>query len=141
MRKRTKARECALKILYGIDITGDSIQESTDNFWQSQEIEDPGVQEFASILVKGVLENMERIDKEIAKSAANWQLNRMAVIDRNILRIATFELLFKQDIPPKVSINEAVDLAKRFGDVDSGRFVNGILDKINKTYCQDKQSK
>lgn len=141
MRKRTRARECALKILYGIDITGDSTQESIDNFWQSQEIEDPGVQEFAGVLVKGVLENLERIDKEIAKSAANWQLKRMAVIDRNILRIATFELLFKQDIPPKVSINEAVDLAKRFGDVDSGRFVNGILDKINKTYCQDKQSK
>ncbi|MBM3248286.1 MAG: transcription antitermination factor NusB [Candidatus Omnitrophica bacterium] len=141
MRKRTRSRECALKILYGIDITGDAIQESIDNFWQSQEIEDSGVQEFASILVKGVLENLDRIDKEISKSAANWQLKRMAVIDRNILRIATFELLFKQDIPPKVSINEAVDLAKRFGDVDSGRFVNGILDKINKTYCQDKQSK
>lgn len=141
MRKRTRARECALKILYGIDITGDSVQESIDNFWQSQEIEDPGVQEFTGVLVKGALENLDRIDKEIAKSAANWQLKRMAVIDRNILRIATYELLFIEDIPPKVSINEAVDLAKRFGDVDSGRFVNGILDKINKTYCQDKQSK
>ncbi|HOX54496.1 MAG: transcription antitermination factor NusB [Candidatus Omnitrophica bacterium] len=141
MRKRTRARECALKILYGIDITGDSAEASLDNFWQSQEIEDSGVQEFANDLVKGVLENLDKIDKEIAKSAANWQLKRMAVIDRNILRIATFELLFAQDIPPKVSINEAVDLAKRFGDVDSGRFVNGILDKINKTFCQDKQSK
>lgn len=141
MRKRTRARECALKILYGIDITGDSTEMSLDNFWQSQEIEDSGVQEFASDLVKGVLDNLDKIDKEIAKAAANWQLKRMAVIDRNILRIATFELLFKQDIPPKVSINEAVDLAKRFGDVDSGRFVNGILDKINKTSCQDKQSK
>jgi N utilization substance protein B len=141
MRKRTRARECALKILYGIDITGNSFQESVENFWQFQDVKDEEVKDFANQLVRGTRENLEKIDKEIAKFATNWQLKRMAVIDRNILRIATYELLFLEDIPPKVSINEAVELAKRFGDIDSGRFVNGVLDKINKTYCQDKKSK
>jgi transcription antitermination factor NusB len=73
------------------------------------------------------------IDKVISDYATNWELKRMAVTDRNILRFATYELLFMKDIPPKVSINEAIDIAKKYGDRDSGKFVNGILDKINKT--------
>ena len=88
--------------------------------------------EFTIQLVKGVMGNIEKIDKTISKYATNWQIDRMAVIDRNILRIAAFELLFLDDIPPKVSMNEAIDIAKRYGDKDSGKFVNGILDKINK---------
>ena len=74
-----------------------------------------------------------RIDDVIARYADNWEIHRMATVDRNILRLATYELLFVDEIPPKVSINEAVDLAKKFGDVESSRFVNGILDKIIKT--------
>lgn len=141
MRKRTRARECALKILYEVDITGNPFEESLANFWQFQETDDANIKDFASSLAKGVSENLDKIDKEIAKFATNWQLKRMAVIDRNVLRLAAYELLFIEDIPPKVSINEAVELAKRFGDLNSGRFVNGVLDKINKTYCQDKKSK
>jgi transcription antitermination factor NusB len=85
------------------------------------------------MLVRGVMKHREEIDRLISKYATNWDIARMAVIDRNILRFATFELLFADDIPPKVSINEAIDIAKRFGDKDSGSFVNGILDKIHKT--------
>ena len=72
------------------------------------------------------------VDKTISEHATNWTLKRMAVVDRNILRFATYELLFRDDIPPKVTINEAVDIAKKFGDANSGKFVNGILDKIGK---------
>jgi len=141
MRKRTRARECALKVLYEIDVSGGSHKESLENFWQFQEMDDTSIIDFANCLVEGTIKNLEQIDKEISQFAANWQLKRMAVIDRNILRLATYELLFLDDIPPKVTINEAVELAKKFGDVESGRFVNGVLDKINKTLCPDKKSK
>ena len=133
MRKRTKAREYALQILYAIDILNDKTDEPLKAFWDNAEEEDPEIRKFANMLVRGVLKNRETIDKMISKYATNWNIGRMAVIDRNILREATFELLFADDIPPKVSINEAIDIAKRYGDRDSGKFVNGILDKIHKT--------
>ena len=141
MRRRTRARECALKVLYEIDVTKNSHKESLENFWQFQEEKNSSIIDFANCLVEGTTKNLGRIDNELSKFATNWQLKRMAVIDRNILRLATYELLFQEDIPPKVSINEAVDLAKKFGDTESGRFVNGVLDKINKTLCQNKKSK
>lgn len=133
MRKRTKARECALKMLYAIDITKDEPHDAIDIFWQNNDKVEDEVREFANSLVLGVMKNKEKIDKVITDYATNWEMKRMAVIDRNILRFATFELLFMTDIPPKVSINEAIDIAKKFGDKDSGKFANGILDKINKT--------
>ncbi len=139
MRKRTRARDFALKFLYQVDITKDSTDKDFEEFWQNQEQSDPEVKEFASSLVKGTLDNLTQIDQKITSYAANWGLKRMAVVDRNILRLATYELIYLKDIPPKVSINEAVDLAKKYGDVESGRFVNGVLDKINKTECADKK--
>ncbi len=131
MRKRTKARECALQVLYQIDITKDSADNLLSAFWEDKEVE-AEVRDFATLLVKGTVENMQRIDDAITKYASNWKLKRMAVIDRNVLRLAIYELLYCEDIPPKVSINEAVDLAKKYGDIESGKFVNGILDRINK---------
>lgn len=136
MRKRTKARECALQVLYQIDITKDSAENLLPTFWEGKEIESE-VKDFATMLVNGVVENMQNIDEVITKYASNWKLKRMAVIDRNVLRLATHELLYCKDIPPKVSINEAIDLAKKYGDVDSGKFVNGILDRINKEELPD----
>lgn len=133
MRKRTKARECALKILYAADITKEDAKKCINNFWDNHEPVEPDVKEFADTLVVGVSKNIELIDRVISKYAANWEMKRMAVIDRNILRFATYELLFEEEVPPKVSINEAIDIAKKYGDKDSGKFVNGILDKINKT--------
>jgi len=132
MRKRTKARECALKILYAIDITGEDSKKCIDTFWKNHEEVDREVETFADALVLGVAGNAEAIDKLISSHTTNWQLKRMAVIDRNILRFATYELLYMEEIPPKVSINEAIDIAKRYGDNDSGKFVNGVLDSINK---------
>lgn len=85
---------------------------------------------FADPLIKGTLEHREQLDNEIKKHTQNWDLGRMAVVDRNILRLAIYEMLHREDIPPIVSINEAVDIAKKFSTEESGRFVNGILDKI-----------
>ncbi|MDO8524867.1 MAG: transcription antitermination factor NusB [Candidatus Omnitrophota bacterium] len=132
MRKRTKARECALKILYAIDITGDDPKTCIDKYWKDSDERDTEVKAFANSLVLGAANKKKEIDKVISERATNWQLNRMAVIDRNILRFAAYELLFAEEIPPKVTINEAIDIAKRYGDSESGSFINGVLDKINK---------
>ena len=133
MRNRTKARECALKILYAADITKDAPGDCSDMFWQTHEGVTKEVRDFTVFLTEGVEKNGKYIDSVITKYAKNWQLKRMATIDRNILRISTFELLFAEEVPPKVSINEAIEMAKKYGDKDSGKFVNGVLDKINKT--------
>ena len=133
MRKRTKAREAALKILYAIDITKEEPGVCIENFWRNNQEKDAEVRAFANLLVLGVSGHMKDLDEIISRHATNWQLKRMAVIDRNILRFAAYELLFASDIPPKVAINEAIDIAKKYGDKDSGKFVNGVLDKINKT--------
>jgi len=132
MRKRTLAREYALQILYQIDITHDNYADSLNNFWQahSEENVDEGIKSFTSELVKGTIDNLQTIDAKIAQYATNWQLKRMAVVDRNILRLSCFELIFRDDIPLKVSINEAIELAKRYSGTEASKFVNGILDKV-----------
>jgi transcription antitermination factor NusB len=137
MRKRTKAREYALQILYAIDITKDEPASCVEHFWENGDETADEVKKFATDLVLGVCAKNKEIDVLISKYATNWQLERMAVIDRNVLRFATYELLFAKDIPPKVSINEAIDIAKKYGGSESGKFVNGILDKINKTERKD----
>lgn len=94
------------------------------------------VKDFACKLISDIWDNLSFIDEKISEYATNWQLSRMAIVDRNILRLGTYELLYRSDIPPKVAINEAVELAKKYGDLESGKFVNGVLDKINKTKDQ-----
>ncbi|HLF17335.1 MAG TPA: transcription antitermination factor NusB [Candidatus Omnitrophota bacterium] len=133
MRKRTLARESALKILYQAEITRRDIKTSAANYWSERDDLDGTVKEFCDRLTSGIQEHVATIDEKITQYATNWQIKRMAVIDRNILRLGVFELLFTPDIPPKVTINEAVDLAKKYGDLESSKFVNGILDKIHKS--------
>lgn len=132
MRKRTRSREFALQVLYQIDITADNCSESLSNFWQAHADEDISgeIKSFTTELVSGVAEKLQGIDQKISQYATNWQLGRMAVVDRNILRLGCFELIFRDDIPPKVSINEAVELAKKYSGPEAGKFVNAILDKI-----------
>jgi transcription antitermination factor NusB len=131
MRKRTVSREFALQVLYQLDITRDTPEAALENFWsvRTDEVE-AEFKEFTSKLVKGVVSHIEEIDKKISEYAANWQLKRMAVVDRNIMRMGCFEILYCDDIPSKVSINEAVDLAKKFSGIEAGKFVNAILDKV-----------
>lgn len=133
MRKRTKARETALMILYAADVTKDGIEECACRHWQGSDPEDPEIKEFADSILNGVLANKTAIDSVISAHATNWEIGRMATIDRNVLRMATYELLYLDDMPPKVAINEAIEMVKKYGDKDSGKFVNGILDKISKT--------
>ena len=130
MGTRRKSRECALQILYLYDITNLSLDEIETSFWGSLKNTPTKIKEFAQQLVRGTIQNREKIDAIISKYAENWEINRMVTTDRNILRQASFELISLLDIPVKVIINEAVDIAKKFGTQESGRFVNGILDKI-----------
>lgn len=129
--KRSRAREAALKILYQLDITKDPPEEGLGIFLKNHRVP-VSSQAFLETLVRGTSGHLAEIDTLLSKHATNWSLNRMAVVDRNILRLAAFELLFGNETPPKVAINEAVELAKRFGTPDSGKFVNGVLDSLHK---------
>ena len=129
LRKRTRARELALRALYLIDVRGPGVQEEVARFLES-ETDDHDVLSFARELVGGCSRRRDELDERIAAIAENWRIQRMAVVDRNILRIGAYEMLALPDIPPKVSINEAIDLAKKYSTADSGAFVNGILDRL-----------
>lgn len=129
MGKRRRSREFSLQVLYQIEITKQdplkAIARSIEHF-SPEGKED----EFVKRIVLGVLEHQREIDRLIEECSEHWRLDRMTAIDRNILRMALFELLFCSEIPPKVTINEAIDLGKRFGSEESGTFINGILDRI-----------
>ena len=129
MKPRTRARQCALQMLYQAEITRDSIGCVQKLFWQSENAPER-VREFANPLVEGTFEHREKIDSAIRSIADNWTLERMPIVDLCILRSATYELLYLADIPPAVSINEAVELAKTYSTDDSPKFVNGVLDRI-----------
>ncbi|MBI4970886.1 MAG: transcription antitermination factor NusB [Candidatus Omnitrophica bacterium] len=131
MRKRTIAREYALQILYQLHLTQSEVDDVLRDFWEHSDLDDPEIRKFTEGLVRGTTGKIMELDELIKKYAENWHLNRMAVIDRNILRLAAYELLNSADVPPKVTLNEAVNLAKKFSQADSGKFVNGILDKIS----------
>jgi len=129
MKRRSRARELALQALYQVDLTRDDDRKKIDAFLDDQELEEEP-REFARTLVHGTLDNQAEIDAMISEVTQNWAISRMAVIDRNVLRLAAHELLHREDIPPKVSINEAIEIGKRFSTTNSGAFINGILDKI-----------
>lgn len=130
MGKRRESRELAAQFLYQIDITGeDNWQRALENFWNEQVVVQD-VKEFSNRIINKVVEQKKEIDKLITSYTTNWDITRIAVVDRNILRMAMSELLYMDDIPPIVSINEAVDIAKKYGTIESGKFVNGILDKV-----------
>ena len=154
MGKRREARERAVQFLFQHDLN--PVQEldgALEQFWNSQRAvaiaqekgpaswgqeytlpppttDEAAMRLFADPLIHGVIEHRQELDDTIIKYAQNWDLKRMAIVDRNILRLAIYEMLFRQDIPPVVSINEAVDIAKKFSTEESGKFVNGLLDRV-----------
>jgi transcription antitermination protein NusB len=128
MGSRHHARERALQILFQYDIHGKPGL-WLDVFWKENEATDE-VKTFAERLVAGVLEKKNELDAVIGKYATNWKISRMPIVDRNILRAGAYELLWMDDVPAKVTVNEAIELAKSFGDDDASKFVNGILDQI-----------
>ncbi len=133
MATRRDAREWALQIVFSLDLnTRKDLEQVFDDFFRLYPPENDSTRGFAEALVRGVVRERTAIDASIEQYAEHWRLSRMGVLDRNVLRIALFELMFCPDIPPAVVINEAVDLAKYFSNSDSGRFVNGILDRARK---------
>jgi transcription antitermination protein NusB len=154
MGKRREARERAVQFLFQHDLNPpDDLEAALEQFWESQRTaviaeekgkatwgektelppptsDEEAMRAFAEPLIRGALEHRDESDELIRKYCKNWDLPRIAAVDRNILRLAIYEMLHREDIPPVVSINEAVDIAKRFSTHDSGKFVNGILDSI-----------
>ncbi len=129
MGRRRQAREYALKMLFQIDQGGLPPQEVMDYFLGENQASEE-VLEYARALTSGVTREMGEIDRLISRQAQNWRLARIAAVDRNILRVAVFELLHCPDVPASAVINEAIEIAKKYSTEESGRFVNGILDKI-----------
>lgn len=154
MGKRREARERAVQFLFQHDLNPpENLEAALAQFWHSQQTaaiaeekggatwgqpvelppptaDEAAIRLFAEPLIRGTLEHRDEADAVIKKHAKNWDLHRIAAVDRNILRLAIYEMLHRDDIPPVVSINEAVDIAKKFSTQDSGKFVNGILDKV-----------
>nr|WP_319393211.1 transcription antitermination factor NusB [uncultured Desulfobacter sp.] len=131
MGDRRKSRELALQALFALDLNRADSQPQTDAFIEQhgEDLSEP-TRLFFRMLVDGVVENQEKIDSLLDQWAKNWKISRMPAVDRNIMRIAVFEMLNLPDIPPSVSINEAVEIGKKFGTRDSGPFINGVLDRI-----------
>jgi N utilization substance protein B len=127
--KRTRARERALQALYQIDVAAEGIDDALARFWKSFEPAEREVMDLADALVRGVARHRAAVDEAIESVSTHWRLDRMAKVDRNVLRLAVYELL-ETDVPPKVAINEAIELGKKFGSESSGAFVNGVLDKV-----------
>jgi transcription antitermination protein NusB len=156
MGTRREARERAVQFLFQHDLNPPEVVEAAlEEFWRSlrtasqerkgrkpepseggeaaaPDVEEAALRLFADPLIRGTLEHRDEIDVRLRQLAKNWELHRMAAVDRNVLRLAVFEMLHRPDIPPVVSINEAVDIAKKYSTDDSGRFVNGILDSLRK---------
>ncbi|BCB97443.1 N utilization substance protein B [Dissulfurispira thermophila] len=145
--KRRKAREYALQFLYRIDFIKVSaknnrtkglsdVRNNLDQFWADTGEKDLDTKVFAEDIITGTIENLKEIDMLIQKTAQKWKISRMNCIDRNILRFATYELLFRKDIPDAVTINEAIEIAKKYSTSESAAFINGILDKIAKEHFE-----
>jgi len=131
MGERRLSREISLKVLFQIDLVKANIEETLKYTFEDSKYSDE-VKEFTLTLVKGVVSNLPEIDKAIEEYTNNWSLERITNVDRNILRIAIYEILYLKNIPKSVSINEAVELAKKYGTKSSFSFVNGVLGKIDK---------
>lgn len=165
MGQRREARERAVQFLFQCDQNPpDSLDDALDHFWNSQRApvlaedkadatwgeklelppltaEEASLRLFAEPLIRGTLEHKDEVDAKIKAFAQNWDIARMAIVDRNILRLAIYEMLYRDDIPPVVSINEAVDIAKKFSTQDSGKFVNGILDRMKSELMRPARGK
>lgn len=130
MGRRKKSREIALQVLYQIDMSKNEVEESFNLFWHNFSPSDE-LKEYSEKVVKGVSQHRDEIDTLIEKHSEHWRLERMTIVDRNVLRMAIFELMHCPDVPTKVILNEAVELGKKYGSEKSSPFINGILDKVS----------
>ncbi len=131
MGQRRRARECALQMLFQIDLVGSPPEDAFEHFWQDQEAAED-TRSFAEELVRGVHRERRALDAVVTGSTEHWRIGRMAVVDRNVLRMAIYEMIYEAGVPPVVVIDEAIEVAKKFGGEESGAFVNGVLDAIRR---------
>ncbi|MBI5073750.1 MAG: transcription antitermination factor NusB [Nitrospirae bacterium] len=127
---RRKAREFALQMLFQYEFTGHRSDFRAVEDLDPAKKEHKDIKQFSEELVSGTLEHLDEIDERIRQAAEHWKMDRMASVDRNIMRFAVFELLYRNDIPPKVTINESLEIAKKFSSSEAASFINGLLDKI-----------
>ncbi|MDH5457129.1 MAG: transcription antitermination factor NusB [Nitrospinota bacterium] len=137
MGNRRFSRELVIQFLYLTEMNAGDIASQLEAFWESNPNKDEGVQTFTEDILNNIFEHKKEIDAQLEKYSDNWTLSRMTVIDRNLLRMAASELMYSKTVPPKVVIDEAVEIAKRFGTADSPNFINGILDRILKELKPD----
>ena len=140
MGRRRRDRELAVQVLFHLEFSPGDPRAAFDLICEDFHSKE-SVKLFSAQLVQGVCENQEKLDALIVSASKNWRLERMARLDKCILRLAAFEILFMEDIPPKVSIDEAVEIGKKFGGEDSGSFINGVLDNIYNTLLEQGQLK
>jgi N utilization substance protein B len=135
MGVRRKGREFALQMLFQIDMTRQDPQEVVSLFWQGRQVLDEA-RRHAEALFRGALEVRPRLDQVLTRASAHWKLRRMPAVDRTLLRLALYEMLFETDTPRVVAINEAIEIAKKYGSEDSSQFVNGVLDRVREAIVQ-----
>jgi N utilization substance protein B len=141
MTRRSRGREVALQVLYQLEQNTGMPPEDVRRFLARRLLGDKPLCEFTEGLIAGIKEHQPRLDELISQVAENWRLDRMAAIDRNILRLGAYEMLLRPEVPPKVAINEALELAKRYSTAQSSRFVNGILDRLLQTQASELEQR
>jgi N utilization substance protein B len=137
MGKRRKARESALQVLFQLEFDDAQPQQALERFWENRRTSEE-IRKYTGWLVKGIITHREEIDSLIQSASEHWRISRMAVVDRNVLRMAVFELLHEQDLAPAIVINEAIEIAKKYSSGEAATFINGILDAISKKMRLDK---
>jgi len=136
--RRRKARELALKMLYQMEVNRDTIDRALERYTRIFPYQEDIVA-YARTLLAGIRQEQEKLDDYIAKASEHWKVSRITYVDKNILRVAVYEMLYSQDVPPKVAIDEALELAKKFGAEESKDFVNGILDRVLKDFYEKRE--
>jgi len=137
MGNRRYSRELVIQFLYLTEMNEGEVENQLKAFWENNSCKEEGVQSFTEDILKDIFDHKEEIDARLEKYSDNWTLSRMAVIDRNLLRMAASELMYSKTVPPKVAIDEAVEIAKKYGTADSPNFINGVLDRILKELKPD----
>ncbi len=139
MGRRRKAREDTLRILFRLEFENKQIEKTLDQYWKSKKASEE-IKEYSTWLVNGVISDQAKIDNIIQQVSEHWRISRMALVDRNILRMAVFELLYEENIAPAIVINEAIEIAKKYSGDEAATFVNGILDAVRKDLKDIKKS-
>lgn len=139
MGRRRKAREHTLRVLFQLEFGNTEPEKTVAQYWENRRILEE-IKEYSSWLTKGIIEHQQEVDKLIQSFSKNWRLSRMALVDRNIMRMAVFELLYETNVAPAIIINEAIEIAKKYSGEEAGVFVNGILDAVQKSLKKKNKS-